>query len=179
MAEQNFQVTFAQFGGHPRGSILPKWYIARTCNPKTLDADIAHLVDRSALRPTSQPVNVTLTVPEPKASGGDPMADLVRDNNTLRDELKRTALEAASNRELAAIHTGNLDSREKSLAELTDKAGYWQRRAEAADELIASKHEPEAAALREEIAELKAELEQATAPDEPAKKHKGKQLAAA
>ncbi len=180
MPEQNF-TTVRQYGGFPRGSVLPKWFIARACNPATVDTDIAHLVERGQLRATTQPVNVTLSVPEPKASG-DPTADLVRENNDLRSKLKRAEDSATAHKELAAGHKDRLDAREKSLAAESDKAAYWQKRAEAAEELVESKYKPELAALREEladrakeVAELKAELDEATAP--PVKKHREAVLA--
>lgn len=86
---QNYKVARGQFGQYKSGSVLPEYVVKQA-------GDVAEMVKRRVLEPTSDPVNVRLVAPKVQVSPTVP-EEAIEERNRLNNEVTELA---ADNRRL-------------------------------------------------------------------------------
>lgn len=157
---QNYKVSRGQFGQYKAGAVLPEYAVKQA-------GDVAEMVKRRVLEPTSDPVNVKLAAPKVQTVPTVP-AEAIEERNRLNNEVTDLA---ADNRKLVAALAAadqRVEDFRAEVAKYVEENGDLRRQVKR----LESEHKALADAydrIGEELRATQSDLEAATAP-EPAKK---------
>lgn len=153
---QNYRVSKGMFGSYPAGSILPEYAVKQA-------GDVAKMVKRRLLEPTTDAVNVQIAAPRVAAVTADVSKEMVAESNDLRSERDRLAEVVRSQSAFIASGDRRLADIKDELAKYIEENAHYKRVVADRDAEIADlKKQYENLGLQ--LVQTQKDLDAATAP---------------